>query len=148
MISPTISSPGAAAVKIPDHKIGYAVLLPVGLGEADPPGPGLAGLQVQLTHLRPHQLRPGRHAPGHEIRVDPALPVRAVRIIDDFLTYSPSIPRLCVVADSTSELTSDPRHVARATLRRVPSWGGIAVRGGAAVRRGAAIVDPTGIFGR
>jgi hypothetical protein len=42
----------------------------------------LARLQAQLTHQRAHQLRPGRHAPGHQVRVDPAVPVRVIRVLE------------------------------------------------------------------
>jgi len=70
---------GRAGCEIPLHTVGDPVLLAVALGEAEPPGPWLAGLQAQLTHHRPHQLGPGRHAPGREVRVDPPVPVRPVR---------------------------------------------------------------------
>jgi hypothetical protein len=53
---------GRVSSEIPGHEIGNVVLLTVALGEADPPRPRLAGLQAQLAHQRPHQLRPGRHA--------------------------------------------------------------------------------------
>src|ERR1700730_9317683 len=74
--------PGRASGEIPLHAVGDAVLLAVALGEAEPPRPGLAGLQAQVAHYRAHELRPGRHAPGREVRVDPAVPVRPVRFIE------------------------------------------------------------------
>ena len=86
--------------EIPLYEVGNVVLLPVALGEADPPRPRLAGLQAQLTHQRPHQLRPGRHPPGHQVRVDAAVPYVSSESSNDFLTYSASIPRLFAVADS------------------------------------------------
>src|SRR6185312_10139724 len=71
---------GRISGEIPVHQIGDVMLLAVALGEADPPRPRLARLQAQLAHQRPHQLRPGRHAPGHQVRMDPPVPVRVTRI--------------------------------------------------------------------
>src|SRR5260370_40118931 len=73
---------GRISSEIPGHEVRNVMLLAVALGEADPPGPRLAGLQAQLTHQRPHQLRPGRDPPGHQVRVDPAVPVRVIRILE------------------------------------------------------------------
>jgi hypothetical protein len=64
-----------AGGEIPFHEIGNVMLLAIALGEAEPPRPRLAGLQAQLAHHRPHQLRPGRHAPGRQVRVNPPVPV-------------------------------------------------------------------------
>ena len=51
------------------------MLTPVLLGEVEPPGPGLAGLQVQLTHDASDELWPARHAPPRELRVDAPITV-------------------------------------------------------------------------
>ena len=71
---------GRLSGEIPAHEVGNVVFLAVARGEADPPRPGLAGLQAQLPHHRPDQLRPGRHAPGRQVRMDPPVPVRLIRI--------------------------------------------------------------------
>jgi hypothetical protein len=68
--------------EIPRHQVGDAVLLAVTLGEADPPRPRLAGLEAQVPHDRPDQLRPGGNAPGRQVRVDAAVPVCAVGILE------------------------------------------------------------------
>ena len=71
-----------AGGEIPQHKIGNIVLLAVTLGKADPPRSRLAGLQAQLAHQRPHQLRPGRHAPVRQVGVNAPVPIRAVGIVE------------------------------------------------------------------
>src|ERR1022692_3424967 len=73
---------GSVSDEISFHQVGNVVLLAVALGEAEPPRPRLAGLQAQLTHDRPDQLRPGRDAPARQVRVDPAVPVRLIRIAE------------------------------------------------------------------
>lgn len=60
------------------------VLLAVVLGEAEPPGPGLAGIQAQLTHEGPDELGTARHTPSHEIGVDPSVPLGPVGIVKGF----------------------------------------------------------------
>ena len=45
------------------------------LGEVEPPGPGLAGLQVQLAHDAPDELGPAGHAPPGELCVDASVAV-------------------------------------------------------------------------
>jgi len=69
-------------MRSPPHRIGDVVFLAVAFGKAEPPRPRLAGLQAQLTHRRPGQLQPGRHTPGHQVRVDPAIPVRVIEILE------------------------------------------------------------------
>ena len=63
------------------HQIGDVVLLAVVLGEADPPRARLAGLQAQLR-ITTAPLRPGRARPSRQVRVHPAVPVRAIRITE------------------------------------------------------------------
>ena len=57
------------------------MLLAVALGQAEPPRLRLAGHEVQLAHDGPDELGPGRHAPGREVRVDPPVPVRLIRVV-------------------------------------------------------------------
>ena len=78
--------------EVPLHQVGNVVLLAVALSEAEPPGPRLAGLQAQLTHQRPDQLRPGRHAPAREVRVDPPVAVRLIRISEGLLHVQREYP--------------------------------------------------------
>ena len=73
---------GRSRCEITLHQVGNAVLLPVALGEAGPPRPRLAGHQAQVTHDRADQLRPGRHAPGRQVRMDPPVPVRLIGVIE------------------------------------------------------------------
>ena len=91
---------GRGSGEITVHQVGDAVLLAVALGEAEPPRPRLAGLQAQLAHDGADQPRPGRHAPGRQVRVDPPVPVRPSESSNDFRTNKASIPRLFAVADS------------------------------------------------
>ena len=51
------------------------VLAVVLLGEVEPPRPGLAGLQVQLAHDAPDELRPTGHAPPRQLGMDAPIPV-------------------------------------------------------------------------
>src|SRR5258708_4341174 len=53
--------PWPAGGKTTRHEVGDVVPRGGALGEVAPPRPRLARLQAQLTHQRPHQLRPGRH---------------------------------------------------------------------------------------
>src|SRR4029077_16607653 len=57
-----------------------------------PPRPRLAGLQAQLAHDGADQLRPGRHAPRHQVRVDPPVPVRVIRIPERLLHIQRQYP--------------------------------------------------------
>ena len=91
---------GRVSGEIASHMVGDVVLLAVALGEAEPPRPRLAGLQAQLAHDGPDQFRPGGHAPGNEVRVDPPVPVCSSDSSNDFRTIKARIPRLFAVADS------------------------------------------------
>jgi hypothetical protein len=73
---------GCGGGEIAAHEVGDGVLLAVALGEAEPPRPWLAGLQAQLTHQGPHQLRPRGHTPVRQVRVHPPVPIRLIRIIE------------------------------------------------------------------
>ena len=81
-MSPTIFSPGRSGGEIAAHEVGDAVLLAVALRKAEPPRPWLARAPGQLTHQGPHQLGPGPDAPARQVRVDPPVPVRLIRIIE------------------------------------------------------------------
>src|SRR5258708_18834512 len=59
--------PGRVSGEVAVHEVGNVVRLAVALGEAEPPGLRLAGLKPQLAHDGADQLRPGRHAPGHQV---------------------------------------------------------------------------------
>ena len=73
---------GRSRGEITVHQVGNAVLLPVALGEAGPPRPRLAGHQAQVMHDGADQLRPGRHAPDRQVRMDPPVPVRLIGVIE------------------------------------------------------------------
>ena len=73
---------GRGSGEVPFHEVGNAVLLAVALGEAEPPRLRLARIQAQLAHHRPHQLRPGPHAPGHQVCVHAPVPVCPIRFIE------------------------------------------------------------------
>src|ERR1039457_761548 len=79
---PDHSQAGSACGEVALDEVGDAVLLAVALGEAEPPGPGLAGLQAQFTHEEPDQLRPARHTPACQVGVDPPVPVGPVRVVE------------------------------------------------------------------
>ena len=64
------------------HEVGNVVLPAVALGQAVTPRLGLARLQAQLAHDRSDELRPARHAPGREVRVDAPVPVGLVRGVE------------------------------------------------------------------
>lgn len=55
------------------------MLAPVLLGEVEPPGPGLAGLQVELTHDAADELGAAGHAPPRELGMDAPVTVGLVR---------------------------------------------------------------------
>ncbi|MCW2861982.1 MAG: hypothetical protein JWP48_3690 [Actinoallomurus sp.] len=67
--------------EVTPHQVGDVVLLAVAAGEAEPPRPGLTWLQAQLTHEGPDKLGTAANAPGHQVGVDPPVPVGSVGIV-------------------------------------------------------------------
>jgi hypothetical protein len=69
------------------HEVGNVVILAVALSEAKPPRLRLAGLKSQLAHDGADQLRPGRHAPAHQVRVNPLAGLTAAGGVGEQVTH-------------------------------------------------------------
>ena len=94
------------------------MLLPVALGQAEPPGPRLARLQAQLAHEGPHQLRPDGTPQATKSACTRRYPYVSSGTSNDLLTisamlraFSPSpIPARSVIEKPERD-TSIHRHI-------------------------------------
>jgi hypothetical protein len=71
---------GSIGGEVALDEVGDVVGLAVVVGEAEPPGPGLARLQAQLTHEAADELGSAPHVPAGQVGMDPAVAVGAVGV--------------------------------------------------------------------